>query len=120
MKFFLDENMPLSVVDAIRNIGFEAEHVKTVGLQGSTDKEIANHARKNNAILVTKDLEFGGRTLYPKGSHYGLLVLRLPHFFTARQIIEAITNFLTEVRPEILENAVVVLELGRYRMRKLS
>ena len=69
MKFFLDENIPLSVTDSIKSLGFEVEHVRTSGLRGATDKQIAKYAQKQQAILVTKDLEFGSSILYPKDSH---------------------------------------------------
>ncbi len=119
MKFFLDENLPLSALDVIQKLGFKAEHVKTVGLQGSSDKIIAEYAKKQQAILITKDLEFGSLTLYPKNSHYGVIVIRLPHYFTARQIIDSIENFLTKVKPETLAHTITVLEVGRYRSRNI-
>lgn len=120
MKFFLDENLPLSSLDAIQKLGFKAEHVKTVGLQGRSDKTIAEYAKKQQAILITKDLEFGSLTVYPKNSHYGVIILRLPHYFTAKQIIDALNNFLTKIRPETLAHTITVLEVGRYRSRDIS
>ena len=74
MKFILDENMPLSVRDTLRESGHEVEHIRETSLQGASDFEIANHARKKNAILITKDIEFGSIILYPENAHYGSIV----------------------------------------------
>ena len=119
MKFFLDENIPLSINNTIKNLGFKVEHTRNVGLTGSSDKEIAEYARKQNAILVTRDIEFGSRILYPKNSHYGLLILRLPFNFSAKQISENLKKFLNNINVEILVNSITILELGRYRRRML-
>ncbi len=120
MKFLLDENIPIFVVDIIMQLGFEVEHVRKIGLRGATDKEIAEYARNKKAILVTKDIEFGSLILYHKNSHYGLLLLRLPHYYNAKQIAEVIKKFLIKTKPEILVNSIVVLEIGRYRRRILE
>lgn len=119
MKFFLDENVPLSAIDVIHNLGFEVEHARSAGLGGRPDREIADYAKKRRAVLVTKDLEFGSLALYPKNSHHGLLVLRLPHYYTASQIAEAIKAFLTKISPEALTGSITVLEAGRYRIRRI-
>ncbi len=120
MKFFLDENMPSSVADIIKKLGFEVEHARICGLRGASDKQIAEHARKHQAILVTKDLEFGSSILYPKDSHYGLLVLRLPYKWTSEKVIKTLKEFLTKTDLQKLINSITILEIGRYRTRKIA
>lgn len=117
MKFFLDENMPLSVANSLKELNFEVEHARTSGLRGAPDKQIAEYARKQQAILVTKDLEFGSSILYPKGSHYGLLILRLPHKWTPEKVTKALKEFLTKIDTKRLTKAITILEVGKYRIR---
>jgi predicted nuclease of predicted toxin-antitoxin system len=104
----------------MRELGLEAEHARNVGLRSAPDKDIAEYARKRKAILVTKDLEFGSPLVYPVHSHYGVLIVRLPHYFTAQQIAAAVKKFLSRVKPDILAGAITVLEPGRYRIRKIA
>lgn len=87
---------------------------------GSSDNKIAEYAKKQKAILVTKDLEFGSLLIYPESSHYGLLVLRLPNNFTAKKMNEILEEFLKSIKVEELVNSITVLEIGRYRIRKLD
>ncbi|MBI4017714.1 MAG: DUF5615 family PIN-like protein [Candidatus Aenigmarchaeota archaeon] len=119
MKLFLDENIPVSAVDAIKSLGFEVEHVKSSGLRGASDKEIAKYAKSKQAILVTRDIEFGSSLLYPKGSHYGVIVIRLPHSFTTKQMIAHLVRFLKGTEYETLADTVTVLEIDRFRRRKM-
>lgn len=119
MRFLLDENMPLSVISLLESMSHAVEHVRMTSLRGSFDKEIAEYAKKQNAVLITKDIEFGNILLYPDETHYGLLVLRLPYFFTAKQIVKTLKEFLELVDVKKLVGKRTVLELGRYRMREL-
>ena len=118
MKFVLDENIPLSLVDLFLACGFLVEHIRLTPLRGAEDKEISHYAKQEQAILITKDLEFANILLYPPGSHYGLVVLRLPYYYTAQQISEVMKRFLSEIKLEELSESITVIELGRYRIRK--
>lgn len=118
MKFFLDENLPLSTTDMIQELGFEVEHVKTVGLRGATDKEIAKYAKEKEAVLLTKDIEFGNFLLYPKGSHFGLMVLRLPNNYSGEQIKEKLKHFLINYDEKELPGSIIILQLSKVRIRK--
>lgn len=119
MKLFLDENLPLSLVANLQSLGFEVEHVQTVGLRGASDNTIVTFAKEKKAILITKDLEFGNLLIYPSGSHFGLIVLRLPYHFTTNQISTALQLFLRKIKAEELVHSLVILEVGKYRIRRL-
>ena len=117
MKFLLDENLHLSLLETFKELNLECKHAKNVGLTGAKDEEITNYARNNEFILLTKDLEFGNLILYPRGSHYGLIVINLPHNFKTEQIKNQIKNFLKKIDLEVLVGSIVILQLGRYRIR---
>lgn len=120
MKLFLDENVPRSIIRELLELGFETEHAAEVGLRGATDKEIASCAKKQKAILVTKDLEFGSLIAYPPGTHYGLIILRLSPSAGTAEISRALKEFLTSIKPQNLPGYMYVLELGHYRVRELQ
>lgn len=120
MKLFLDENIPRSIASELIALGFEAEHVVEVGLRGATDREIAIYAKKQKAILVTKDLEFGSLITYPPGTHYSLIVLRLSPNAGTAEISRTLKEFLTTIKIQNLPGKMYVLELGHYRVRELQ
>jgi predicted nuclease of predicted toxin-antitoxin system len=117
MRFFLDANMPYSSKDVFKNFGL-VNHAGDIGLARATDREIIEYATERKAILVTKDLEFANVLIYPINSHSGVVVLKLPFYFTAKQINNALKEFLSPLDVKELENAVTIVELGRYRMRR--
>lgn len=120
MKLFLDENISIVVVGELERLGFEVEHASSVELKGASDKQIAGHAKKQKAILVTKDIEFGSILLYPKGTHYGLLILRLPHYFRTKQILEALKIFFKSIESKEMIGNMIIVEMGKYRVRSIS
>lgn len=116
MKFLIDADSPHSLVDTIAKHGYEASHVRDL-LGAATDDEIAEYANKNKQIIVTRDLGFAETFIKNKG--FGLIIVRLPYYFTTDKINKVFEEFLEEIDCDKLVNAITVLELGRYRNKKL-
>ena len=82
--------------------------------------------------MVTRDLDFGGVLQYP--NHPGAIILRLPSEsessgsnysqaaseYTAREINDILREFLGSVEEQILKEAIIIVEIGRYRRRSLN
>lgn len=120
MRFFLDANIPYSALTVFEELKLESAHARDVGLSRASDREIANYAKKNGSILLTKDLEFANTKLFPFRSHEGLIIVRLPKLFKAIQFINILRNFLTSININDLNNAVAIVKPGRYRIRKFE
>ena len=58
MRFLIDAQLPPSLAVFLREAGFDAEHVVDVGLLNETDRTIAAHAVKSDAVVITKDEDF--------------------------------------------------------------
>ncbi|MEM3712207.1 MAG: DUF5615 family PIN-like protein [Thermoproteota archaeon] len=56
--FLIDENLPVSLRDAIRLAGFTAYRLSDVGLKGAKDSVVAEYASGKNLIMVTLDKDF--------------------------------------------------------------
>ncbi|MBO8183472.1 MAG: DUF5615 family PIN-like protein [Archaeoglobus sp.] len=117
IKFLLDADMPRSSGEVIRMLGFEVEDVRDIGLGSAKDKEIIQYARKNGRIIITRDTDFGEVLRYPE--HPGAIIFRLPYTFTAREINERLSEFLNSVKENEIKNAIIIVELERYRRRPL-
>lgn len=116
MNFFLDANLPVSSKEIFDEVG-TAWHARDVNLASATDEEILLFAIKKKTILVTRDLEFGNPYLYPKDSHCGLIILRVPFRFTAAQINKVFKEFLSSIEIQHLKNAITIVEPGKIRIR---
>lgn len=53
MKFLIDENMPLSFAEILREMAYEAVHVFDVGLDETEDAIILEYAKQNQQIIIT-------------------------------------------------------------------
>ena len=60
MKFLIDEDVPRSTADTIRDLGYEVLDVRDVGLRGTPDKIILEKAIQDFMIIVTADVGFSG------------------------------------------------------------
>lgn len=123
MKFLVDADLPKSTKESIKQLNFYAEDVRDIGLGNKEDNEIIEYAKQKDFIIVTRDLDFGDIKLYPIKLHKGVVILRLPHFFITKQINKVLLAFLNlikekSLKEEQIKNSIVIVELGRYRIRR--
>jgi predicted nuclease of predicted toxin-antitoxin system len=118
LDFLVDESVPLSAVAALREEGYSARHVGDIGLRGAPDAAIFARAQEEGWIILTRDVGFGNLLEYPLGTHVGIIVLRVPSTFLASQIRDTLHAFITGVEPEMLRNALAIVEPGRCRIRR--
>ncbi|MBI2652828.1 DUF5615 family PIN-like protein [Candidatus Woesearchaeota archaeon] len=116
MKFLIDADSPYSLIAIFNKYGHKAVHVR-VALGAATDEEIYDYAQKNDYVIVTRDLGFAETFLKNKG--LGLILMRLPYYFTVDKINKVFDEFLNEINVKEMVNSIVVVELGRYRTKKL-
>lgn len=58
MKFLLDQNLPVRLIDVIAAFDHEVEHVRLMGLATAGDREIWALAASRGAVVVSKDKDF--------------------------------------------------------------
>jgi len=77
MKFLLDANMPRAALLSVRKLGFQADHVRDIGLGDGTDEQICSRAMETDAVLVSRDLDFADIRRFPPQHTQAIVVLRL-------------------------------------------
>jgi predicted nuclease of predicted toxin-antitoxin system len=117
LKFLMDADMPRSSAQVIRNMGFDVEDVRDIGMRAAKDREIIDYALINERIIVTRDTDFGEVLRYPK--HPGAIILRLPYTFRAVEINRRLEEFFKSVREDDIRETITIVELSRYRRRSL-
>lgn len=117
LKFLLDANIPRSSAELMRSFGFDVEDVRDIGMKTAKDQEIIQYALRTERIIVTRDTDFGELLRYP--THPGAIILRLPYTYTSLEINKVLENFLRSINQGDLKEAIVIVELGRYRRRGL-
>ncbi len=116
MKFLIDADSPYSLIGIFNKYGHKSVHVRDA-LGSAKDDEIFEYANKNGYTIVTRDLGFAEIFLKNKG--FGLILIRLPYYFKVEKINKVFDQFLKEVDIKELVKSITVVELGRYRIKKL-
>ncbi|MFO7870033.1 MAG: DUF5615 family PIN-like protein [Kiritimatiellia bacterium] len=118
MHFLIDEDLPRSIADSIRQAGHEASDVRDIGLQGASDKQIAAYAREYGLCLMTGDFDFADIRNYPPGDYAGLVVLKIPGIASAAYIKHLAEYLLTQTDVvDGLKGKLAIVESTRIRIR---
>ena len=118
MRFLID--MPLSPGLAVwlRRQGHDAIHALEVGLDSASDAAILEHARNEQQVVVTADLDYPRLLALAKMEGPGLILFRGGNY-SERETAERLTRVLETVPSGELPNSIVVIEKGRIRRRRL-
>jgi predicted nuclease of predicted toxin-antitoxin system len=107
-----------TTVQALRDRGYDAIHLRELGLQKLPDDQILMKARDENRIVLTFDLDFGDLLAASGGDTPSVVLFRMrnqtPGAVTPRllEILETCTDILDA-------GALIVVEDQRYRVRRL-
>lgn len=118
MKFLADMGISLTTVLWLRNKGFDAIHLRELGLQRLSDSEIIMKAKSEDRIILTCDLDFGAIMSASKEP--------LPSIITFRLVDERPTNInknldivLKDSKNALIHGAIITAEENRHRIRHL-
>jgi hypothetical protein len=79
VKIKVDENLPARLVEALQQLGHDADSVESEQLTGREDSDVWAAAQAAGRFLITQDLDFSDERRFASGSHHGLLLVRLSH-----------------------------------------
>lgn len=78
MKIKLDENLPESLMEALKLLGHDVDNVRLEGIAGMDDGTVWQAAQTEGRFLITQDLDFSDIRRFSPGTHWGLMLVRLP------------------------------------------
>jgi predicted nuclease of predicted toxin-antitoxin system len=117
VRIKLDENIPISAAQPLRNAGHDVDTVVDEHLTGADDGDVLRTATAADRLVVTLDRGFGAIRSHPPGSHGGVLVLRCADQSPAA-VTRDLEQLLTEVDLEELAGCIVVFRGGELRIRR--
>ena len=102
----------------LRTQGHDAVHLRDEGLHRLPDGEIFQKAGREKRIVLTFDLDCG-EILAGSGNEIVSVVLFRLRNTRADFVIQRLGHVLNESSADLLQGAIVVVEDGRHRVRKL-
>jgi len=118
MRFLADVGISRSTTDELRRRGHSALHLREEQLQRLPDDKILQLARQEQRIVLTFDLDFGD--LLAAGSHElpSVVIFRLQNQ-TPGSVTPRLLNLIRERTADLEAGVIVIIEEGRYRLRRL-
>jgi predicted nuclease of predicted toxin-antitoxin system len=116
LKFKIDENLPSEFAAILQGAGFEADTVADEDLSGAADALLAQHARTNQRVLITLDMDFANIQSYPPATHAGMVVLR-SHSQDKMTLLALLQILIRALLKSFPEHRLWIVEHDRIRYR---
>ena len=118
MRFLADAGVSPKTVEFLKQLGNEAVHVRTLGLQRAADPELAGRARTDSSVILTFDLDFGDVLALGVLEEPSVIIFRLADE-QSDAVNQRLSVVLAERSLELESGALILVEDTRYRVRKL-
>jgi predicted nuclease of predicted toxin-antitoxin system len=118
MRFLGDMGVSWRVIEWLRSAGHDAVHLREQGLQRLPNGAILLKGFAEQRIVLTFDLDFGEILAGSAGKVVSVVVFRL-HDTRTDHVIKRLRTVLDQSSAELTAGAIVVVEEGRHRVRKL-
>ena len=118
MRFLADMGVASRIVDWLRAAGHDATHLRDEGLHRLPDPDILDKAAKEGRIVLTFDLDFGEILALSGSRIISVIIFRL-HNTRTPHVIERLFSVLDQTAEALQQGAIVVVEEGRFRVRRL-
>ncbi len=118
MRFLGDMGVSRRVMEWLRAAGHDAVHLRDEGLQRLPNGDIFQKGFAEQRIVLTFDLDFGEILAESAGQVVSVVLFRLRDT-RSEHVIERLQTVVAQSSAELLAGAIVVVEEGRHRVRKL-
>jgi predicted nuclease of predicted toxin-antitoxin system len=119
VKLLLDNNLSVRLASALNGAGFDAVHVRDLGLAAAEDAEVLARAESDERILVSADSDFGTLLAATRAARPSVVFLRRTNGRRFDEIASLLTANLPAVAEDLRVGAMVVIGREEMRVRRL-
>jgi predicted nuclease of predicted toxin-antitoxin system len=114
----IDEDLPRPLADVLRAAGHDALDMRDIGLRGQPDRIVFERAQAERRALVTGDLGFANILAFPAGTHFGIVVARLPNELAVADVNRIMAMALREISETELAGSLMIVDERRIHIRR--
>lgn len=118
MRFLADAGVSPKTVEFVQQLGHEAVHVRTLGLQRAPDGALVDRARVDSSVILTFDLDFGEVLALGVLDKPSVIIFRLQDE-RADSVNRRLSVVLSERLADLESGALILVEDASYRVRRL-
>jgi predicted nuclease of predicted toxin-antitoxin system len=118
MRFLANAGVSPKTVDFLKQLGHEAVHVRTLGLERAADGVLIDRALADSSVVVTFDLDFGDILALGVLDKPSVIICRLADE-RADSVNQRLAQVLSERISDLESGVLILIEDTRYRVRKL-
>lgn len=115
MKFVVDENVSYSVVDILKNSGYEVISIAKE-YTSLKDREVYNKTIEEGAVLITRDYHFTNPILFPPERTEGIIYIRTGNLSSSEEA-DVVKVFLEKYHLKNFKGALVTLYKDQIKIR---
>jgi predicted nuclease of predicted toxin-antitoxin system len=108
MKLLLDQGLPLSTAELLRERGIEVIHVSEIGWSRAEDPEIIRLAQTNDRVIVTLDADFHALLALASANSPSVIWIRIPNP-RAPELVEVILSILDEYQEMLVKGVAITV-----------
>jgi len=120
MKFLVDNAISPFVSRELSRAGYDALHVRDLGMAASSDEEILECARVEERVVISADTDFGTLLTLRRQASPSFLLLRGGIERHPASQAAALLRELPGLTEHLRAGAIVVVTRSRIRIRRLS
>ncbi len=118
MKLLVDVNLSPRRVELLGNSGIEAVHWLSVGAHDADDIDIFDWCRRNDYVVLTRDLDFGAILAATRGAKPSVVQIRSVDV-SPDVIGKALVFALLQLVAKLEAGALLTIDPKRTRLREL-
>ena len=118
MKLLLDQGLPISAAELLRDAGIDTIHVSEIEMFEAEDAEIIQKAEEEERVVATLDADFHTLLALDEATSPSVIRIRIERLRT-QALTDLLLMVIAECEEDLAQGAAVTVEPSRIRIRRL-